>query len=81
MLPHGPAVAGTQNFFGIDFYLELAVGAAQAAFTHRNALDAAAGRGDAAELGGFALDGVIVNDPLAPDPRLERASTRWGRRT
>jgi DNA-binding LacI/PurR family transcriptional regulator len=71
MLPHGPAVAGTQNFFGIDFYLELAVGAAQAAFTHRNALTLLPDVVTATELGGFALDGVIVNDPLAPDPRLE----------
>jgi DNA-binding LacI/PurR family transcriptional regulator len=38
MLPQGPAVAGTQDYFGIEFYLDLAVGAAQAAFAQRHGL-------------------------------------------
>jgi DNA-binding LacI/PurR family transcriptional regulator len=70
MLPHGPAVAGTENFFGIDFYLELAVGAAQAAFAQRHGLTLLPDVVSADELGEFPLDGVIVNDPLVADPRL-----------
>ena len=70
MLPHGPAVAGTTDFFGIDFYLELAVGAAQAAFGRRHGLNLLPDVATAAELGDFSLDGVIVNDPVRNDPRL-----------
>jgi DNA-binding LacI/PurR family transcriptional regulator len=70
MLPHGPAVAGTENFFGIDFYLQLASGAAQAAFASRHALLLLPDLDGADELRDFPLDGVIVNDPLAGDPRL-----------
>lgn len=70
MLPHGHAVAGTKDFFGIDFYLELAVGAAQAAFGRRNGLTLLPETRTTAELAEFPLDGVIVNDPIREDPRL-----------
>ena len=70
MLPHGPAVAGTTDFFGIDFYLDLAVGSAQAAFARRHGLTLLPDVKTTAELAEFALDGVLVNDPVASDPRL-----------
>jgi DNA-binding LacI/PurR family transcriptional regulator len=70
MLPHAESVVGTEDFFGLDFYLDLAVGAAQAAFAQRHALTLLPDVVTSAELGQFPLDGVIVNDPVRGDPRL-----------
>jgi DNA-binding LacI/PurR family transcriptional regulator len=66
----GPAVAGTQDYFGIEFYLDLAVGAAQAAFAQRHGLTLLPDVASREELGLFPLDGVIVNDPVTSDQRL-----------
>jgi DNA-binding LacI/PurR family transcriptional regulator len=70
MLPHGGAFASSEDFFGIDFYLEMAVGAAHAAFSRRHGLTLLPDVVAAGELRHFPLDGVIVNDPLVGDPRL-----------
>lgn len=70
MLPHGAPFARSEDFFGIDFYLELAVAAAQTAFARRHGLTLVPDSLTAAELGQFPLDGMIVNDPPVDDPRL-----------
>ena len=70
MLPHAESVAGSEDFFGLDFYLDLAIASAQAAFGHRHALTLLPDVVTRDELGHFPLDGVIVNDPVRGDPRL-----------
>lgn len=70
MLPHGGAFARSEDFFSIDFYLEVAVAAAQTAFARRHGLTLVPDSVAADELAQFPLDGVIVNDPPVGDPRL-----------
>jgi len=55
---------------GIEYYLQLASAAAQAAFAREHGLLLLPPVGSADELRRFAVDGAIVCDPFASDPRL-----------
>lgn len=70
MLPNGGLPQATGTAFAIDFYLELAATAASVAFVRDHALTLLPNVTTTPELARFALDGVIVNDPPASDPRL-----------
>jgi DNA-binding LacI/PurR family transcriptional regulator len=70
MLPHSDGGAAGAGFIGVEFYLELALGAARSTFTAGHALTLLPDVTTADELARFPLDGVIVNDPVPADPRL-----------
>jgi DNA-binding LacI/PurR family transcriptional regulator len=70
MLPEGAGLHSGE-LIGVDFYLELAAAATRAAFARGHAITLLPPIGSVDDLGRFPLDGAIVNDPVARDPRID----------
>jgi DNA-binding LacI/PurR family transcriptional regulator len=70
MLPVGGTAAHRRDLFAVEFYLDIAVEAARAAFGRGHALTLLPDALTAAELRRFPLDGVVVHDPVIDDPRV-----------